>query len=125
MKKGFTLVEVLAVIALLSIIAVIAIPSITNVLNNTQDKTYELTIAKIKTQAEKYLIDETLDQTITDSNYEDVYLNVLLINNYLSAEDLDDPRNVSQKIDEVNSYIRFSLSSGELISTENILFETK
>lgn len=123
MKKGFTLVEVLAVIALLSIIAVIAIPSITNVLNNTQDKTYELTIAKIKMQAEKYLIDETLDQTITDSNYEDVYLNVLLINNYLSAEDLDDPRNVSQKIDAVNSYIRFSLSSGELISTENILFE--
>ncbi|MFA5696048.1 MAG: prepilin-type N-terminal cleavage/methylation domain-containing protein [Bacilli bacterium] len=125
MKKGFTLVEVLAVIALLSIIAVIAIPSITNVLNNTQDKTYELTIAKIKMQAEKYLIDETLDQTITDSNYEDVYLNVLLINNYLSAEDLDDPRNVSQKIDAVNSYIRFSLSSGELISTENILFESK
>lgn len=125
MKKGFTLVEVLAVIALLSIIAVIAIPSITNVLNNTRDKTYELTIAKIKTQAEKYLIDEALDQIITDSNYEDVYLNVLLINNYLSAEDLDDPRNVSQKIDAVNSYIRFSLSSGELISTENILFESK
>ncbi len=125
MKKGFTLVEVLAVIALLSIIAVIAIPSITGVLSNTQDKTYELSIAKIKRQAEKYLIDEALDKTITDSNHYDVYVNTLLTENYLSADDLNDPRNVKQKIDEEKSYIRFTLSAGELVITENILFETK
>ena len=46
-KKGFTLVEVLAVIILLSAIISITVPIVTNVINTSRDSVYKSQINKI------------------------------------------------------------------------------
>ena len=55
MKKGFTLVELLAVIVILAIIALIAVPIVTNIINNTE-KDSELMSAKMYIDA----VDKTI-----------------------------------------------------------------
>jgi len=53
MKKGFTLVELLAVIAILAIILVISVPKIISVIDNAKQKTIEDTANIVASQAEK------------------------------------------------------------------------
>ena len=53
MKKGFTLVELLAVIAILAIILVISVPKVISVIDNAKQKTIEDTANIVASQAEK------------------------------------------------------------------------
>ena len=53
MKKGFTLVELLAVIILLGVIGLIVVPSITKTINNSKEDLYNDQIGKIKLASEK------------------------------------------------------------------------
>lgn len=53
-KKGFTLVELLAVIVLLSIIAVITTPVVINVIGESKEKTYNEQINIIQKAAERW-----------------------------------------------------------------------
>lgn len=57
-KKGFTLVEVLAVIGILAIIVVIAVPSIITSRNTTLAKEEQTKIKEIETAASFYAKDE-------------------------------------------------------------------
>ncbi|MBQ1812682.1 MAG: prepilin-type N-terminal cleavage/methylation domain-containing protein [Bacilli bacterium] len=64
-KKGFTLVELLAVIVILAVILIIAIPQIMNTIKQTRLKSMESSAKLIAAQAEKdYLAEKTLN-----SNY--------------------------------------------------------
>ena len=54
MKKGFTLVELLAVIAILSILAIIAVPTYNVVSNRIKQSTYETKVQNIISRAEEY-----------------------------------------------------------------------
>ena len=54
-KKGFTLVELLAVIALVSILSIIAIPNVVSTINNSKKNTF-LTDAKRMVSKAEYLI---------------------------------------------------------------------
>ena len=53
MKKGFTLVELLAVIVILGLISVIVVPKVVNTLNNSEEKT-DLASAKGLLKAAQY-----------------------------------------------------------------------
>ena len=55
-KKGFTLVELLAVITILGLVLIIAIPKVMETVNNSKKRTLELTAQSIiKAAEEKYL----------------------------------------------------------------------
>lgn len=54
MKKGFTLVELLAVIALLSLIALLTFPTIGNVLFDSKEKLYDEQVARIIQASKRY-----------------------------------------------------------------------
>ena len=63
-KKGFTLVELLAVIVVLAIVLIIAVPQIMSVIEDSRRATFESTVKLIKTSAEKRLLEnETLGIT--------------------------------------------------------------
>ncbi len=62
-KKGFTLVELLAVIVILAVILIIAIPQIMDTIKTTRLKTMEDSAKLIATNAEKdYLSQQTINQ---------------------------------------------------------------
>jgi prepilin-type N-terminal cleavage/methylation domain-containing protein len=55
MKKGFTLVELLAVIVILTIILVIVIPSVQDAIEESKQKAYNVTVESIEDAAKSYL----------------------------------------------------------------------
>ena len=60
MKKGFTLLELLAVIILLGVIAVIALPRVINVVDKTKKDAFKQTVVGVIKSAENYLADNIL-----------------------------------------------------------------
>ena len=80
-KKGFTLVELLAVIVILAVILIIAMPKISDVIKNSKEASLETTAKLIASQAEKkYTENQVLDGSgaikcsdiakISDTDYE-------------------------------------------------------
>ena len=59
-KKGFTLVELLAVIVILGVIMIIAIPSVLNTLESSRKSTFSLYAKKVVVAAEKTNYQEEL-----------------------------------------------------------------
>ena len=59
-KKGFTLVELLAVIVILAIILVIAVPQIMSVIEDSKKATLESTAKMIASAAEKQKVQNTV-----------------------------------------------------------------
>ena len=67
-KKGFTLVELLAVIVILAVILIIAMPKISDVIKNSKEASLETTAKLIASQAEKkYTENQVLDGSGTIS----------------------------------------------------------
>ena len=65
-KKGFTLVELLAVIVILAVILIIAMPKISDVIKNSKESSLETTAMLIASQAEKkYTENQVLDNSST------------------------------------------------------------
>ena len=65
-KKGFTLVELLAVIVILAVILIIAMPKISDVIKNSKEASLETTAKLIASQAEKkYTENQVLDGSST------------------------------------------------------------
>ena len=63
-KKGFTLVELLAVIAIMAILLIIALPNVLKMFNESKEKIF-LTESKS-------VFKEAINQTIKDRNFSDV-----------------------------------------------------
>ena len=60
-KKGFTLVELLAVIAILAILVIIALPNILEMYNNARKNAFETEVKNIYSAAEKEWINDSLN----------------------------------------------------------------
>ena len=56
MKKGFTLVELLAVLTLLAFVAIISIPIMETILGNSAQKTKNSQIKEILEASKKYVL---------------------------------------------------------------------
>ena len=74
MKKGFTLVELLAVIAVLALIAAIAYPVVTNILQDMKENADE-SQKRIVIDAAKYWVSEN-DNLLSDTTGDIYTLNV-------------------------------------------------
>ena len=71
-KKGFTLVELLAVIAILAILVIIALPNVINMYNKAQKETFLTEAKKVYTEAEKKYISSSINgNTIKTISSED------------------------------------------------------
>ena len=79
-KKGFTLVELMAVIVVLAIIIAIAVPSYAKIKKNIEEKNYKNKVNLIEIAAEKYS---------EDTHYETVFVEDLIKAGYLDADDVN------------------------------------
>lgn len=87
MKKGFTLVEILAVFTIIGIIAAISTPIVTNVFKDAKNKAYEEQISLIKDAARSYMASNPskVKQGVTVETLKD--------EGFISNKELIDPRN--------------------------------
>jgi len=68
-KKGFTLIELLTVIVILSLVIVAMIGTMTRLLNDSEEKAYELMITTIENAAKDYVsFDRDIQASINVSN---------------------------------------------------------
>ena len=126
-KKGFTLVEVLAVIVILGIIMVIMIPNINHLIKENEKDNYNILKNGIISAAKAYLSDYRYEikvdfgdnttciegeknisvidtQELTNSR---IPIRILVEKNYLkeSKNGISNPLNKSQKLNKEESYI--------------------
>ncbi|MBR3523598.1 MAG: prepilin-type N-terminal cleavage/methylation domain-containing protein [Bacilli bacterium] len=103
-KKGFTLVELLAVIVILSILAIVTTTIIFKVVSNSRENIYKQNIDYIEKAAEKWALD----------NYEFVGTNVpyclniskLESEGYVTKDSLKDPR--EKKTKQITGYVKIT-----------------
>ena len=115
MKKGFTLVEVLAVITIIGVLALIVVPGVDSILKSNRDKLYESQINSIveaTKSATPYLASEIPEE---DGGYLDVTLGYLKYMDLIDVE-VKDPRNDScisnntvVRITRINNSFKYTL----------------
>lgn len=87
MKKGFTLVELLAVIALLGILATITVFATSNIISNSKESLSETQISKVEDAAKLYYLEIGMSESATCVN-----VSTLLENGYIEATEVKDPK---------------------------------
>lgn len=112
-KKGFTLIELIAVIVILSLIALIVFPAINSVIKDSKEKAYNEQIASIVKAAKQFSYEhsEVLPAEIEDAT-STLQLTCLtsgctlengkkVNGGYINEDELIDPRNTSKTLDGV------------------------
>ena len=100
-KKGFTLVELLAVIIVLSIIVLITAISTSNIIKNSKKSLSEVQIKSIEKAAKTYYVEEV-------SNHDNVCVNIseLIQKGYIDKEKIANPKNNEEILGSIRiSYI--------------------
>ena len=92
MKKGFTLIEVIAVIVILGIIGLIAVPIANNITNSSKEKLYDEQVDRIIDATKKLALDDGdyLPEEI-DGSMKVVKLETIQSNGYLTSDDIENP----------------------------------
>lgn len=68
-RKGFTLVELLAVIAILAILVIIALPNVMNMVNKARQNTFETQVRKaVQASQQKLLTNSNTKKTFDCSD---------------------------------------------------------
>ena len=107
-KKGFTLVELMAVIVLISVVALIGVSSVIGVRKQTNRKLFEDKMSSAISAAEKWGEDnkDSLETTLTIGD--------LIINNYYESEEAVDPKLYSYTKCSNNKSSKLGYNDGEL-----------
>ena len=90
MKRGFTLVELLAVLILLGVVSLIAIPSIGKILNRSREKARESTKNELIKAAKNYYADN-IKELPEDGSHKCLSVSEIEENGYISNDDIVDP----------------------------------
>lgn len=90
MKKGFTLVELLAVVVLLGIISAIVVPVVGNQIETARKNAYKQTVNSIEEAAKRYGVTHMLGYPLEEQG---LSLDVLVSEGYLEEKDLVNPIN--------------------------------
>ena len=92
-KKGFTLIEVLAVVVILGLLAVILTPTVKNLINDSEETVSKQQINTIITATQKYMVEhsELLPEMNEDSKSV-VYIGELIENGVLEGDKIIDPK---------------------------------
>ena len=119
MKKGFTLIELIAVIGIISIILLFAVPSYTLISNRIKETMYNAKIKEILAKGESYT-EQTGVPTFS--------VNTLMEEGYLSADNemgnLLDPRsNRKMNCDIIEIYYENNNYEGNYIESNDCLSE--
>ena len=93
-RKGFTLVELLAVIVILAIVLIIAVPGVLGIINKTKNNAYESQLKIIKEAAKNYIM-EARDVVVWKENQTVVSLTEIQNRGLLEKKILD-PRDKSE-----------------------------
>lgn len=96
MKKGFTLVELLAVITIIGVVALIVFPTIMDSIKKSRQNLYEIQIRDIEETGAKWAHDH---MELLDANHLNtvaVSLESLITSEYLQKSNLQDPRDKTQ-----------------------------
>lgn len=89
-KKGFTLVEILAVISILAVLGFVIVPIVSKQLNEAKDKLYNNQVENIKEASKMWLLDHK-DVTRTGCNYHMITMGDLIDGGYIS-KNLENPK---------------------------------
>lgn len=97
MKKGFTMIELLAVFTITGIILLIAVPQITSLLKKSNDEEYQTFLNSVYISCEAYIEDKniSIDNTYT------VTLDDLIRSQFLKST-LINPKNNKKVSDDIN-----------------------
>ena len=106
-KKGFTLMELLAVIVILAIIFTVALPSISSSVERSKNKQLNAKIEVIEAAGEVY---------ISDNNVNDVSIVTLFCDGILTKDELKDPFNEKNSL---CGYVSYRNNSYEWIYTSS------
>ena len=90
MKKGFTLVELLAVIIVIGLVLTITIPVVSNILENSYHKTFLTNANLMQEAAEKYFVENVIKLPSDIGEVAVVFLDTLISKEYI--EPITDPR---------------------------------
>ena len=107
MKKGFTLIEMVAVILILALIAITTLPTILNQVSNKQEQISEANKTIIYDAAEQFLMSNSISYPKIAGNNYCITLNELVNNGKLTApiKDLESGNEIS-----LNTTIKASLN---------------
>ena len=95
MKKGFTLVELMAVIILLGALSLVAVPAVNHYIESSREKSYEATVSKLKEAATNWYMEYGGSISWTNSGDKKTYeLQLATIKNseFLTNEDIKNPK---------------------------------
>ena len=114
MKKGFTLVELLAVLVVIGLVAGITIPVVDKIVTSARMKTYEEQIKIVEKRAEDYVVSHM--NLLGD---DDIYVPVSTLINagYFDQDELIDPKtgtnmNGCVKVSYSNTYDKYIYTYG-------------
>lgn len=115
-KKGFTLVELLAVVAILGIVSVIAVGAYNGITTRSKQKAYESKVSQIETSAAKWARENNIDRTTSIS------VNKLVVEGYLTADEaaengLSKIINPTDKKNMICNMVNISYKNGEIITS--------
>lgn len=111
MKKGFTLVELLAVIALIAVLAVIAVPSVMMVSRNIKEDMYCEKVDMLLTSARSWGEDHISTLRNTSADRDNCYKTV-------TVGDLVDAGLVNKENDTAGSYVSNPVTNESMDSYE-------
>ena len=97
MKKGFTLVELLAVIIILGILGLIVVPLVNETIKEQKEKLYNRQMETIESSAEGWSTKNS-DKLVEDGTSIYVSITTLVQDGYLKKSDIKDPRNNKQML---------------------------
>lgn len=114
MKKGFTLIELIAVVAILGLIALIVYPSINSVIKSSQEDSYESQTKIIEKAAGNWALDNI--NLLPKDEVTVVCVSQLVEGGYISNEDVKDPRDTKK---ELSGGVEISYKSKQYIYKYN------
>lgn len=99
MKKGFTLIEMLAVIVILAIISLIIFPEVNKIIKNSKQKSYDTQINNLINATKKMTAkDSSLLPEEVSGSKKCVTLSELKLAGEIDTDVIEDPRNTSNKL---------------------------